>query len=536
MIPISAPTISANAAKPNGTAPSASPIGAEIADFAALLGAAGSAGEMPEAGVADVAAVLTAAFAGLPGGKNGNAAGKTLPVAELAGSGPAAIDDLETDEAPDEAISDQADVPIAAAVTALPLLVPPLPGAGTPAEFRAAGPDTAFGRAVVPPAVLPEQARPTAPKPVALLAEAIPANAGESRLSPVRRTTVTPQTEGAAGKEVAMRTAVRTITAQDAAATLPPGSALPASLREVQLAPIATVNVPQQTGTAGGAAAMRTTAQIAAAAAPTLPPVEPPAQRSAALQAVPGDASTPAAQVTAPLVASAATGTAAKGKGTEPQLPAVPDTAMNLLAEGGAELDGAALAMRPSAHHVSELSIAQPDAGVRVANAAPATTSTPASAEQPHDFATLVNRLSEAREAASPQVVRTALQHAEFGRISLQFRHDDASLSVTMANADPAFTSAVQGAVAATLAGNAAGNGDQPQGDRQQPQQPQTASQQQSATSGNGGQGQPAQARADQGERGFRRSQGSSAHAQQGGDTASSDRAATGARRSGIYA
>lgn len=535
MIQLSAPTISANAVKPNGTAPSTSPKGAEIADFAALLGAAGSVGEMPEGSGPDMAAVLSAALAGLPDGKTGKVAGKTLPVADLAaadvaGSGLAAIGDLETNEAPDEAISDQADVPIAAALPVLPLLVPPLPGTGTPAEFRAAGPDTAPARAAVLPGVLPEQARPAAAKPVALLAEA----------------TVAKPSAPPAGMPPAAQFVVEMATVRTA-----PSEAAPADLGGARLAPVFTTAVAAQTeDNAREVVATRIAAQTmtvksvvpTAAPAAETPVYEQPAAVQATLGGTPAATVAPAApaaaaQVTAPLVAGTSARPAAKGKETEPQVAAASKTAKDLPVDDGGELDGAALAMRSAAHHVSPLSIAQPDTSVRIANAVPAATSIPAAAEQPHDFATLVDRLSEAREAASPQVVRTALQHAEFGRISLQFRHDDANLSVTMANADPTFTSAVQGAVAATLAGNAAGNGDQPQSDRQQPQQAQTASQQQSATSGNGGQGQQhaAQARAEQGERGFQRSQGSSARSQQG-DTASSDHAATGARRSGIYA
>ncbi|WP_260925065.1 hypothetical protein [Novosphingobium sp. 9] len=71
------------------------------------------------------------------------------------------------------------------------------------------------------------------------------------------------------------------------------------------------------------------------------------------------------------------------------------------------------------------------------------------SPEAPQDFATLVQRLNEAREAVTPQVVQTALVHAEFGRVNLALRHEDGGLSVTMASLDPTFAPAVQAALAA---------------------------------------------------------------------------------------
>ncbi|MCX7865043.1 MAG: hypothetical protein N2423_08435, partial [Novosphingobium sp.] len=68
------------------------------------------------------------------------------------------------------------------------------------------------------------------------------------------------------------------------------------------------------------------------------------------------------------------------------------------------------------------------------------------------DFAQLVDRLVEAREAAAPQLVRTAVQHAEFGRISLQFSSLPDHLRVTMASADPDFVPAAQAAAALAAA------------------------------------------------------------------------------------
>ncbi|KPH64459.1 hypothetical protein ADT71_11295 [Novosphingobium sp. ST904] len=64
----------------------------------------------------------------------------------------------------------------------------------------------------------------------------------------------------------------------------------------------------------------------------------------------------------------------------------------------------------------------------------------------PQDFAALVGRLAQAREAADPQRVRAALSHAQFGAVSLEFRHEDRGLSVTMASTSAGFTGSVQAA------------------------------------------------------------------------------------------
>lgn len=63
-----------------------------------------------------------------------------------------------------------------------------------------------------------------------------------------------------------------------------------------------------------------------------------------------------------------------------------------------------------------------------------------------HDFAKLVDRLVEAREAAVPHVVQTTVHHAEFGRVSLRFEQNDAGLKVAMNSVDPDFARAVQAA------------------------------------------------------------------------------------------
>lgn len=66
----------------------------------------------------------------------------------------------------------------------------------------------------------------------------------------------------------------------------------------------------------------------------------------------------------------------------------------------------------------------------------------------PHDFAALVDRLVEARDAAGAHPVSAAIAHGEFGRVSLRFHQDGGALSVAMSSADPGFAPAVAAAAA----------------------------------------------------------------------------------------
>lgn len=74
--------------------------------------------------------------------------------------------------------------------------------------------------------------------------------------------------------------------------------------------------------------------------------------------------------------------------------------------------------------------------------------STPA--ERPADFTQIVDRLVAARDLAvagvQSQPVHVALQHGEFGKVSLRLEADGSGLSVAMASSDPAFAAAVQSA------------------------------------------------------------------------------------------
>lgn len=100
-----------------------------------------------------------------------------------------------------------------------------------------------------------------------------------------------------------------------------------------------------------------------------------------------------------------------------------------------------------------------------------------------HDFATLVDRLVEARDAASPNSVHAAITHSEFGQVSLRFDQDANGLSVAMSSADPEFARAVQASSAQSqMSGD---NNNDRNNDRGAPRQD-TSSQQQTAGSASG--------------------------------------------------
>ena len=64
------------------------------------------------------------------------------------------------------------------------------------------------------------------------------------------------------------------------------------------------------------------------------------------------------------------------------------------------------------------------------------------------DFSTLVDRLVEAREAASPHAVKATVSHTEFGQVSLRFDQQGNGMTVSMNSPDPDFAPAVHAAAA----------------------------------------------------------------------------------------
>lgn len=484
MIQPTAPTLAAGLAQTAGMASNAgagasagaSP-GAENPSFAALL-EGGTTAIAPLAASLDpapAASLPSAAFAtGKPldpliaalragnaegqggnGGKDGKAIGKNLPsMPDDAGS----ITDLA--QAPGEAITDALGVPIGlAGILALPGA---LPSGQTP-------PATSAAATATPAAASTSQGRPAAAAPIeALLA---------------RRTALSNRTPALDAAQLPVASPPEST--RGMAAIAPASPALPAN---------APIELPRVTFTA---------IEIVPAGDPrTAPPATTPASGAVAGEAI--------AEAALPEVATAA---GAKTEATS-DVPAAKAKKADKLSTA---LLGEA---RPSPPEASLPAIGTDTAAARPAAASVVTTTgaTPPAADGPQDFATLVSRLAEAREAADPQLVRTSLAHGEFGRVSLQFRHEDAGMAVTMASADPDFTRSVQAAAAASLAGGNAGPGDQPRGDTPQShtsaQQQGQATAQAGAGTGNGAGGQSQQGRTEQADRIFQRETGTASRAQ----------------------
>lgn len=131
-----------------------------------------------------------------------------------------------------------------------------------------------------------------------------------------------------------------------------------------------------------------------------------------------------------------------------------PTSAVRLRPVIAGEFDGKALANAEVPATDAASLLASP-MNADSALAAPAATSAVPQSARPHDFAALMDRLITARDAAQiglPQSVQVAVNHAEFGQISLNFQQDKAGLAVSVGSADPDFARAVQAAIPAVAA------------------------------------------------------------------------------------
>jgi hypothetical protein len=439
------------------------------------------------------------------GGKDGKGAGKILP-----------SHGLPPRHKPEAAIADAEPAPVpiepsaigqvmVAAVTAAPIVVEPLPAAPmalaiAPQPVPVANalplrPATAVPMPGLPARMQPDAARMTAP--LARDAEA---------------TSAAPVSSAASAQVRAVRFEPIEIVALDTPESTPRQApafvvktTAPASAPAVSYdAPLpATVGVPID-------AHVPAVATAPAPAAPVTPPFESVTLAPSTVAAVLPE---PAPAAAAPSVAQApvdrpsvaplpARVTADHGSVAAPQqmvaasgmpTPIVRDTEGQVLpadprAEGSMKLSGAApaegeargaKAVEDEIAPITAHSAPHPSAPPMKVDAPPVSTVTaadgssvpaPTRVDAPQDFDTLVSRLAEAREAAAPNVVRTAMAHGEFGRVSMQLDHSDGGLSVTLASRDPEFTGAVQ-AAAAAMAGNGSPGGDQPRQDGSAAQQ-----------------------------------------------------------------
>lgn len=259
----------------------------------------------------------------------------------------------------------------------------------------------------------------------------------------------------------------KSFTAADAESESDPETVLPAAEPALaQPAPIAVLALlqppvpdtaaPVEAGQTSGAAAP----QSAPAAQPRTAPVaktETPAPAVPVLAvAAPAVPTAALVQVAAPVAAMAApvqfqvrarqpmASEAARVQPASDAAPATPTASPIDLLRSRAPADLAPVL--PAGPALAAAPFAEAPQAAPLAAAAPAA---PAQSEAPMDFAQLVDRLVEARDAARPQVIEAAVAHAEFGRVSLRFAQGDDGLSVTMASADPDFARVAQSAAAA---------------------------------------------------------------------------------------
>jgi len=125
---------------------------------------------------------------------------------------------------------------------------------------------------------------------------------------------------------------------------------------------------------------------------------------------------------------------------------------------------------------------------------------------QAQDISALIDRIAEARAAASPHGVRAAMVHQDFGPISLRFRAEESHIQVTFGSADPGFAPAVQAAASASLSGGMTGDSDR----REPSALPSPAQSFAAVDTRAGGQQQSTQQRAPSGERPTERTQAAS--------------------------
>ena len=196
----------------------------------------------------------------------------------------------------------------------------------------------------------------------------------------------------------------------------------------------------------------------------------------------------------------------------------------------------AAADLRPELAMREAQSLAQAALPVVAAPATATATSAAIGQPTPQDYAMLVDRLVEARDAAAPQSVQASIAHSDFGQVSLRFEQDGEGLAVAMTSADPDFARAVQAGAPAGMAQTA---GEEPRQDaprqdsaRQDGSRPDMARQdapgQQAASSASG------QSQAFARDRGQSRPQTDTPARRAAGQPRDDD-AATGGR-SGIYA
>jgi len=512
---LSAPLLQSAGALNGAPAPAGFAADGKVPDFSALLNLAGDGGSLVPT---TPAAVPTPAIPALVPSNPANGAaapamsgkptGKTLPLAdralpEAAQTQPSA----ETRDAPEQALADAAMI-VEAVTTPFPLTppvlavshiaAPPLPpSSATPKQnnttSRARRTEVILAAKPTGVPVRATAAQPvqTPPRPAALEAvsratraatllspgvaattlgatEIVPSDQAQAR-QPLTGPAAMPTAEStvATPRTAVVATGVPTASASDSPPVLPQLAAQPAPA------------APQ----AGATPAGIETARNATSDMPTAPFVsQPPAEVPTANITAAAQPARPQPAVTLMPSLQAVTVATASGIASEPPVapeaiasaPARPTSASPRSLrddEVAGKAPKSANTMPAMLTEVSSLTTPLPLAiapaivpEMRPASSAPGSpTPLAASAPPAHDFAVLVDRIAEARESGSGNVVRTTIRHADFGPVAMQFRADEGLTSVTFFNSDPAFAPAVQAAAATAMASQA--------GDQERPEQ-----------------------------------------------------------------
>ncbi len=518
MIQSAAPMPASGPAQAAGKVHGASANTAGAGSFLAILGNAGAS----DAAAGEAAPTLENAMATITlpvaGGNTGKATGKILP--DLSGKAAAKTgSDADTDSSPSEATEDPTGASLALAGS-LPLPFLPLPGADvvTAKTHRAA--ESASKTSEAAPS-LAGQVQSLTQAEQALVAKALPeAQTGKAPAT-------VPATEGTKAQLAAATKTAPAVTLGTIEVVAEDGSPLPAGEQGKAAKAPATTAAQLATRAPQAQSAQVQPAQVLSAEAQseTALPLK-------AMQVPTTDERTPKAKAAGRADAAAASNAKAEAKAE-----AKPDTGTAAATPQPASVAANTAPITMVGQHLHTQTTPTAEASINLAKPLQA-------AEGPQDFSTLVSRLNEAREAANPQLVRTAISHAEFGKISLQFKHENNGLSVTMANSDPNFTGAVHAAAQASQAAHNQGQSDTAAQSQQQQQQNNnqgSSAQQHSAANGAGagmGQGssQNQQARADQAGQSMNRGQASAAFPHDQDASAARPSRDTARGGSGIYA
>jgi hypothetical protein len=328
-----------------------------------------------------------------------------------------------------------------------------------------------------------------------VIAAAIPAAAQPAAAQPA----VTKAPASGAGPAKPARQTIATLAASGPVATRAPaspptaapvGSQVPPAANMAQ--PVAALSPAQDAGPAPATLSSTNEIKAAANGSPSLSPEATPIVVNLSLPAAPAQQPVPAGPTVQQLAAHqsanatvepaalvdqanapAANTEAIQASTAAPTTQAAVDRVRPFAHDGAKPARAEVAADAPAAAAHSSIDAARPlpalaDATPLVQTAAPAAAAptSGSAALSSHDFTALVDRLVEAREAASPQSVHAAVSHREFGQVSLRFDQDGNGLSVAMSSSDPDFARAVQASAtsagAQTASDNAARHRDMP--------------------------------------------------------------------------